>query len=290
MNKQEIRARFDEIVEFSGCAKYIDTPVKRYSSGMHVRLAFAVAAHLETDILIVDEVLAVGDAEFQQRCLGKMKDLSTKGHRTVLFVSHNMASISALCPRSLMITKGGISFDGVTSETIRRYMKESQVLMTSRVSDRSDRSGNGKARLVKIQIKDSQSEIRSQFATGEQFRIEMEIECSAPLENCNIALGVYNGVGTKLTDFWTDLTLPRLNLHRGINHVSCVSTSSNFSVGDFRFNFFLESNNEVVDAMEDVAQAEFMAARTGNLQIAPRDDCGPVLLDHEWTFNGGMSK
>lgn len=122
MSKREIRARFDEIVEFSGCAKYIDTPVKRYSSGMHVRLAFAVAAHLETDILIVDEVLAVGDAEFQARCIGKMKDLSTTGHRTVLFVSHNMASMRQLCPHAILMDKGTVVSRGETGEMIQEYL------------------------------------------------------------------------------------------------------------------------------------------------------------------------
>jgi lipopolysaccharide transport system ATP-binding protein len=121
MQKSEIKAKLDEIIEFSGCSKYIDTPVKRYSSGMIVRLGFAIAAHLEPEILIVDEVLAVGDAEFQEKCIGKMKDISGKG-RTIIFVSHNMASIKALCKRGILIDKGKIVFQGEINETIERYL------------------------------------------------------------------------------------------------------------------------------------------------------------------------
>jgi len=122
MTKAEVNRRFDEIVEFAEIAKFIDTPVKRYSSGMYVRLAFAVAAHLESEILLVDEVLAVGDAEFQRKCLGKMGDVATKEGRTVLFVSHNMGQIKKLCPRGIWIHAGKINKDGLMSETINKYL------------------------------------------------------------------------------------------------------------------------------------------------------------------------
>jgi homopolymeric O-antigen transport system ATP-binding protein len=121
MRRSEIVARFDEIVEFSGVERFIDTPVKRYSSGMQVRLAFAVAAHLQPEILLVDEVLAVGDVEFQQRCLGKMQDVTREG-RTVIFVSHNLASVRSLCTRSLLLEEGKLVFDGDTATAIERYL------------------------------------------------------------------------------------------------------------------------------------------------------------------------
>jgi len=121
MRKAEIKRKFDEIVDFSGVGRYIDTPVKRYSSGMYVRLAFAVAAHLESEILIVDEVLAVGDAEFQQKCLGKMGDVSDKEGRTVLFVSHNMGSVRRLCNKAFLLDKGSIALRGTTEKVINYY-------------------------------------------------------------------------------------------------------------------------------------------------------------------------
>lgn len=127
MTKREIRSKFDEIVNFSGVERYIDTPVKRYSSGMYVRLAFAVAAHLEPEILVVDEVLAVGDAEFQKKCLGKMKDVSVNDGRTVLFVSHNMAAIKTLCNHGVVMQHGGVSYMGGALESVEYYQKLNNV-------------------------------------------------------------------------------------------------------------------------------------------------------------------
>jgi lipopolysaccharide transport system ATP-binding protein len=121
MSHREVRRKFDEIVAFADIGDFIDTPVKRYSSGMYVRLAFAVAAHLEPEILLVDEVLAVGDAQFQRKCLGKMESVSKEKGRTVLFVSHNMSAINSLCPRSLYLSQGHIKYLGNTSEAILRY-------------------------------------------------------------------------------------------------------------------------------------------------------------------------
>lgn len=135
MTKQEIQLKFDEIVDFSGVERYIDTPVKRYSSGMYVRLAFAVAAHLEPDILIVDEVLAVGDAEFQKKCLGKMKDVSERDGRTVLFVSHNMLAIKNLCYKAVFLDNGMIKYSGLVQDTLNEYMLNGRNLMVNCAED-----------------------------------------------------------------------------------------------------------------------------------------------------------
>ncbi len=124
MRKKEISSKLDEIIEFSGVERYIDTPVKRYSSGMYVRLAFAVSAHLESEILIVDEVLAVGDAEFQKKCLGKMGEVSSKEGRTILFVSHNMAAIQKLCSGGLVLKEGSVAFNGSSEDAVRLYLSE----------------------------------------------------------------------------------------------------------------------------------------------------------------------
>jgi len=130
MRRAEIKRKFDEIVDFAGVERYVDTPVKRYSSGMYVRLAFAVAAHLESEILIVDEVLAVGDAEFQKKCLGKMSDVSLSEGRTILFVSHNMASVKALCKKGILLSNGTLDFAGSVEDTINRYTEKKQQVIT----------------------------------------------------------------------------------------------------------------------------------------------------------------
>jgi lipopolysaccharide transport system ATP-binding protein len=126
MKRREIDKKFDEIVEFSEMQKFLDTPVKHYSSGMYMRLAFSIAAHLDSEIMIVDEVLAVGDAEFQKKCLSKIRNITQDGTRTVLFVSHNMSAVSTLCKRSLFISRGSIEYDGTSKTAIERYLKHTR--------------------------------------------------------------------------------------------------------------------------------------------------------------------
>ncbi|MCD6577497.1 MAG: ATP-binding cassette domain-containing protein [Anaerolineaceae bacterium] len=152
MTRAEVERKFDEIVGFSGVEKYIDTPVKRYSSGMKVRLAFAVAAHLETDILIVDEVLAVGDAEFQKKCLGKMNNVASEG-RTVLFVSHNMLAIRSLCERIIWLEKGVIHESGTVDDMIEGYLKQYATMTTNQSWENSKSApGNNEVRLHRIWV------------------------------------------------------------------------------------------------------------------------------------------
>ena len=160
MTKAEIRSKFDEIVAFSGVEKYIDTPVKRYSSGMYVRLAFAVAAHLEPEILIVDEVLAVGDAEFQKKCLGKMKDVSSQG-RTVLFVSHNMAAVKSLCNRGVLMERGKVVFTGSADETVEHYMRINAQNLNPKVEflDPKEAIGNDSIKIKCVSVIPSNSKI-----------------------------------------------------------------------------------------------------------------------------------
>ncbi len=153
MSKAEIKSKFDEIVDFSGVDRYIDTPVKRYSSGMYVRLAFAVAAHLEPEILIVDEVLAVGDAEFQKKCLGKMKDVSGEG-RTVLFVSHSMGAVKDLCTRAISLQNGELHMIGNTNDIIKDYMSNPIKISSANemMKDPKLRRGNGEVRFIDVSI------------------------------------------------------------------------------------------------------------------------------------------
>jgi lipopolysaccharide transport system ATP-binding protein len=145
----EIKKKFDEIVAFAEVEKFLDTPVKRYSSGMYVRLAFAVAAHLEPEILIVDEVLAVGDAQFQKKCLGKMEDVAEKEGRTVLFVSHNLSTVQNLCSMGIYLQLGEIQLQGCTEQVIEKYLDKSQNQIKSlNLKDRKDRKGTGNVKII----------------------------------------------------------------------------------------------------------------------------------------------
>jgi len=152
MRKWEIRKKFDEIVEFSGVERYIDTPVKRYSSGMYVRLAFAVAAHLESEILVVDEVLAVGDAEFQKKCLGKMGEISRGQGRTILFVSHNMAAVKQLCNKGIVLEKGVVVFQGTEHDSVLRYQSSSNLRRSYSFNQNSEKFENDNIRILEFEV------------------------------------------------------------------------------------------------------------------------------------------
>jgi len=152
MTRREIKRKFDEIVDFAGVTRYIDTPVKRYSSGMYVRLAFAVAAHLESEILVVDEVLAVGDAEFQKKCLGKMEDVTHKQGRTILFVSHNMTAVNSLCRSIIYLRDGKIVKKGGTSEVINYYLSSGNELSTRRIWEDGNSPGDDVVRLKQVRL------------------------------------------------------------------------------------------------------------------------------------------
>jgi lipopolysaccharide transport system ATP-binding protein len=171
MRRNEITAKLDEIVDFAGIGKYIDTPIKRFSSGMQVRLGFAVAAFLEPEILIVDEVLAVGDDEFQKKAIGKMQDVSKGEGRTVLFVSHNMAAVRALCTRALLLKNGTLDYEGSVDDTLNRYLKTERAEGVS-LLNREDREGNKKVIVSEIVFKNKNNEIVQEVFSGDSLRIE----------------------------------------------------------------------------------------------------------------------
>lgn len=205
MTKNEIKSKFEEIVEFSGIGRYIDTPVKRYSSGMFVRLAFAVAAHLDPEILIVDEVLAVGDVEFQKKCIGKMHDVSVKEGRTVLFVSHNMAAVKNLCTTGLILEYGRVTHQGDVDSTVSRYLASNNYSGEILLKDRSDRSGNGKFKFNNIRLKDDKNESLLQVISGEPLVIELDYESEEKITgNLIIAVSLMDGYGNTTATFITD--------------------------------------------------------------------------------------
>jgi lipopolysaccharide transport system ATP-binding protein len=189
MRRAEIVRRFDEIVEFAGVQKFLDTPVKRYSSGMQVRLAFAVAAHLEPEILLVDEVLAVGDAEFQQKCLGKMRDVTREG-RTVIFVSHNLAAVRSLCKRALVLSKGRLVFDGATEDAVHRYLGHGGGAAAATVEGEALRLHVGKSKLygdepffecTRIAVLDEEGVPSTEFSSDDAITVTVDYRVFRPV-------------------------------------------------------------------------------------------------------------
>jgi lipopolysaccharide transport system ATP-binding protein len=223
MNKLEIKRKFDEIVDFAGVERYIDTPVKRYSSGMYVRLAFAVAAHLEPEILIVDEVLAVGDAEFQKKALGKMKNVSTKEGRTVLFVSHNMLAVKSLCSTGILLEKGKIQDSGEIEDVIYKYTSIVNQNITSFIQIEKEKSGFS---VHSITI--SNNGINGNFNIDEDLVFEVKTSGSREFESINV------NIFFKSTD-------------DSIIFATC-STAERFYVGEYIFRCVVPANtlNDII--------------------------------------------
>lgn len=229
----EIKRKFDEIVAFSGVEKFLDTPVKRYSSGMYVRLAFAVAAHLEPEILIVDEVLAVGDAAFQKKCLGRMRDVAGQG-RTVLFVSHNMAAVRTLCSRSLLLESGCLNYVGEPGNTINHYLGLAAEKTAVDLAQRKDRLGNGKLRWTSVQFLNKDGNTVEDVVSGDEFIIQAGYQAVDSIDHTKMIISMSlsdeygNGVvafisdemGTKFGPFgpsgFVRLRTPQLLLRGGL--------------------------------------------------------------------------
>lgn len=192
MTKAEISSKLDEIIAFSGIEKYVDTPVKRYSSGMLVRLGFAVAAHLEPEILIVDEVLAVGDMEFQNKCIGKMNEVSQSG-RTIIFVSHNMQAVSQLCTRAILLENGTVSYNGTVQEAVKKYLRTS-INTSGPLFDLSllnDRKGNGIVRFTKLEIINNDKSDNN-FVIGNDLKLRLSLIAKMPIKLASIAIHLFD--------------------------------------------------------------------------------------------------
>jgi lipopolysaccharide transport system ATP-binding protein len=216
MRRAEVNSKFHSIVEFAGVERFIDTPVKRYSSGMYMRLAFAVAAHLEPDILLVDEVLAVGDAEFQKRSLGKMREVTGQG-RTVVFVSHNMASIRALCQRAMLLEGGRIRADGPVDDVVSTYLS-SDIKAPSGgvVPDGVPRVGTGDVRVRRVELLDRNGRPLTQACLGQPFEVVITVEAKTRMRATAVEVGVSSLDGTRVTtSFSTDGERPPFDLRPG---------------------------------------------------------------------------
>ena len=216
MTKAEIKGKLDEIVAFAEIEKFLDTPVKRYSSGMYVRLAFAVAAHLDPEILIVDEVLAVGDVVFQEKCLGKLKEVNRAEGRTVLFVSHNMGAVQTLCSRSTVLRNGRISFDGATQESVSHYLQAHKPVSVVNDLGGHVRNGTGEARIISVRFEDDESNPQTHFRMGEPMNVV--VETVFPRETLNPSFGInfVTDTGVMVADCRSSICGLKAGLVKGI--------------------------------------------------------------------------
>lgn len=247
MTRKEITRKFDEIVDFSGVERYIDTPVKRYSSGMYVRLAFAVAAHLESEILIVDEVLAVGDAEFQKKCLGKMGDVSKGEGRTVLFVSHNMTAVSQLCQNGIFLKDGMIMSHGNMKNITDQYLKDSEKGTSFFVADK-DR--NETVFFKKIVVNDHKGNISSSFDYEDEIVLDFEIENKSSISNASLFVTIQDAHQNRVFSAETPISIDKDNY-------KLVIEPQFISAGSYNITTFLHVPQLFrYDALENVCHFE----------------------------------
>lgn len=283
MTKKEIDRKFDEIVHFSGIEKFLDTPIKRYSSGMSVRLAFAVAAHLEPEILVIDEVLAVGDAEFQKKCLGKMRNLAGEG-RTVLFVSHQLEAVSNLCNRAVLLKQGSVVTEGNPDEIIDLYIRElSNNNKLESIPQRKDRKGNGRIRFTETWLETDDGKVVEKIKIGEPVNIKARFEVyDQSIRNMITSIAVSTIKNVKVCDlkniyngnpFGPDLP------QKGI--LTCALSRMNFNHGTYCYNLFCESELGIEDWIQNAATFDIEASDYYGTGRLPEKD-RICLMDYSW--------
>jgi lipopolysaccharide transport system ATP-binding protein len=286
MTRAEIRSRFDKIVAFADIERFLDTPVKRYSSGMYVRLAFAVAAHLEAEILVVDEVLAVGDSEFQNKCLGKMRSVAKTEGRTVLFVSHNMAAISALCSKAFVLASGQLDTPPCSVEkAVQSYFVQLSG-SKMKLSDRKDRQGERNIRITHFAAVDRHGNEREFLFCGEYVELRLYYEANGVAELRNVAggIGITAFSGAHMSELSNKIAAREFKSVRPKGYICCAVEKLPLAPGSYSVNLILRQNDIIQDWVKEAAviivePGDFF----GNGKM-PTPGRGGFLIEQKWSF------
>lgn len=282
MSRSEVNKRFDEIVAFAEVDEFVDTPVKRYSSGMYVRLAFAVAAHLESEILLIDEVLAVGDIAFQKKCMGKMENIGSSG-RTIIFVSHNMTAIESLCTKVLVLNHGKVEFEGQTSEGINHYFSGLNNKLGSNLKDIS-RQGDGRARILDVWITDNKSDGLSIVRAGAAVVFNIRVRCDElNVRNLAMAISVNTMLGEGILHFSTEVVGFSPDLGTGQAVLKCLIPKWNIRSGLFSVNLFLTIGGIVADWAQDGFRFQCEDGDYYGTGKLPPDSHARQLVEFSWS-------
>jgi lipopolysaccharide transport system ATP-binding protein len=245
MSKAEIRSKFDEIVEFAGVGRYIDTPVKRYSSGMYVRLAFAVAAHLEPEILVVDEVLAVGDAEFQRKAIGKMQDVSKKEGRTVLFVSHNMAAVKSLCTQGIILANGAVRYEGEIENAVSIYLKGNNTIPNHKIwNNGSVEIKDDDFELLEVGVRQMNKDFNSIIRIDEPIEFIAKFRQKNSRKRIDMTLHLKDEQGSKVFSTSSSSIVDTYDTSEGIYVTSAVFPANFFNWGNFNIDLYVVENKK----------------------------------------------
>ena len=289
LKKKEIDINFEKIVEFAGIQRFLSTPLKHYSTGMWARLAFSVAAHLEPEILLIDEVLSVGDAEFQRKSLAKMDDLSGSG-RTVIFVSHNMPAVRKLCKRCIWLKDGQIKKSGDVNEVINEYLSgyTETLTGTADLTDLKTRKGNLNAKLEKIVLSDQYGKVTGTFRIKDDIKINLFFEAYEKLRNVKIVVTIHESTGENVTTIFDSDSGFGLTQVEGKNHVSLILRDIRFCPGTYHISVALMSEilSYTVDYYDDIDYA--ISFRVENHFISDRNltrQSGLLLMTPEWQIH-----
>jgi lipopolysaccharide transport system ATP-binding protein len=289
MKKAEVLRKLDAIVEFSGVTKFLDTPIKRYSSGMRMRLGFAVAAHLDPDILIIDEVLAVGDAAFQKKCLSAMEGMRGGG-RTVLFVSHNLAAVDNLCSRCIWIDGGEVAMDGENRPVLEAYMGVMVGAETASadLEDASDRMGNGDVRYRGLELLSPAGEPQNVIRAGDPVVMRFHYRAVKPVPYPSFGFRLYTELGTLVTDTSTwhhGVTIPLLEPGEG--YLDLEIASLNLLPARYKLSLWLTGDNSVVhDAVENRVTLDVEVANIYNSGKIIDSRHGIMFFPQRWDLSG----
>lgn len=290
MRKAETARKFDEIVAFSGVEQYIDTPVKRYSSGMYVRLAFSVAAHLEPEILLVDEVLAVGDVGFQRKCLGKMGAVAKEG-RTVLFVSHNMAAVESLCSRALLLEQGKTLAIGRTREVLDAYLGLVATAGAQDLALRKDRQGDGKLRFTSLGFHAGDDVGPGDVVRcGEDLEFVVGYRATQNLRNVSMSIVVYTLSGQVLFVLGNEMTGTAWETAPPEGYMSCQVRRLPLTPGQYAINLYCEANGMLADWVQSAASLTVEAGDFFGTGKLPPASHGGLLVDQEWSTGESLRR
>jgi lipopolysaccharide transport system ATP-binding protein len=282
MTKREIDRKFDEIVEFSGVSRFLDTPVKRYSSGMMVRLGFAVAAHLEPDVLIVDEVLAVGDAEFQRKCIGKMQDIATCGGRTVLFVSHNLASMRSLCSRAITLAGGQLVGQGSVGDQVSNYLGSLSRHSQRPLVERSDFQGSGRSRITGVEFLDAHGRAVPGIHAGDSLQVAVDYVSDEVGAIPEFAMSWFTGEGVKAFHVDTTMRNTKIGPLAAAGRFVCDIGRVPVMPGTYHVNLMIKVDHEL---SYHIYSAAMIQVEAGDFYATGRPctpDGGALYLDHHW--------
>ncbi|HEV7891445.1 MAG TPA: ABC transporter ATP-binding protein [Pyrinomonadaceae bacterium] len=289
MKRAELARKFDEIVAFAEIEKFIDTPVKRYSSGMYVRLAFAVAAHLEPEILIVDEVLAVGDTQFQKKCIGKMGSVAKEG-RTVLFVSHNLGAMRSLCGRALLLDGGTLQATGETEEVIHNYLAKLEDQLGYDLGQRVDRAGTGELKCVRVACLDSSKNEVPFLYPGRNCYLRLDFEAERTgLGNVKVAIGIDDSESHRITTLYSDFTGDSFEISGKKGSFVCAIPELNLRPDIYSISVLIGNEFQVFDVIVHAAKLEIQDANFFGTGRLPDKTQGPVLTRHSWSMTSDVT-